>query len=111
MQRNTCVRLRHSRAQVCAIAWEAPAWRGMLGLVLFAAAVLAARSAAGRTSCPLTSMVVPFEASTNTRYEITLTDGGTGDLDGAANGECEAAVRLCRGETPLCDDAVIDNVP
>ena len=107
---NKYVRMRRNDGRVHALtAPVAPSW--LPALLLFTAALLGARAAfGGRSSCPLTSAVVPFEASANARYEIELTDGGAGDLDGTANGECAAAVRLCRGETPLCDSAVIDDI-
>jgi hypothetical protein len=72
--------------------------------LLFAATLLAARADAGsRTSCPLTTTVVPFESSVSARYEVALTDGGQGDLDGVANGSCLASIRVCRGETTRCE--------
>jgi hypothetical protein len=63
--------------------------------------------AAGRDSCPLTTSVRPFQATANARYEIALTDGGNGDSDGEVNGICNVAVRLCRGEMPLCESTPI----
>jgi hypothetical protein len=82
--------------------------RWLSTLPLLAASLLVAPAgAAGRDSCPLTTRVSPYEATANARYEIVLADGGPGDSDGQANGVCDAAVRVCRGEMPLCTGAAM----
>src|SRR6185436_5975647 len=96
------VRYRNRGCDAHTRALTAPS-RWLSTLPLLAASLLAAPAgAAGRDSCPLTTSVSPFEATANARYEIVLTDGGAGDSDGEANGLCDAAVRVCRGEMPLC---------
>ena len=77
--------------------------RWLSTLPLLAASLLATPAGAvGRDSCPLTTIVSPFQATANARYEIVLTDGGDGDSDGEVNGLCDAAMRVCHGEMPLC---------
>src|SRR4029077_7331906 len=36
-----------------------------------------------------------FEATTLSRYDVTVADGGPGDVDGIANGTCELDVDVC----------------
>jgi hypothetical protein len=86
-----------------------PAGSRWLLALLVGATLLAARAAHGRTSCPLTTTIAPYAASTSARYEIVLTDGGEGDLDGIVNGSCETAMRLCRGESSQCGDLAMDD--
>jgi hypothetical protein len=57
-------------------------------MLLLGATLLAAGAASGRTSCPVTTTVPPYEVSTSARYEIVLTDGGSGDLDGIVDCSC-----------------------
>ena len=69
----------------------------------------AAHSARGRrqNQLPPHTRVAPFESSLSARYEVFLTDGGPGDLDGVANGSCDASIRLCRAETPRCEEMTL----
>src|SRR5262249_60257327 len=67
---------------------------GVLGVVGVVAPVRVA--ARGKpTSCPLATRVHPFEATTLSRYDVTVTDGSAGDVDGIANGTCEFDVDVC----------------
>jgi hypothetical protein len=103
---------RHNRVVSCGLAREAtlpPAsHRWLATALLVGASLLAARVASGRTSCPLTTTIASYAATTSPRYEIAITDGGAADLDGTVNGSCETAIKLCRGESSLCDDLTFD---
>jgi hypothetical protein len=77
--------------------------------VLAMAAGMTASTAAARTSCPLSTTVPPFAASVGDRYEIVTTDGGEGDLDGAADGSCHVVVNVCRADASLCDGATLEH--
>ena len=67
---------------------------GVFGLIVFLVPVSAA--ARGKpTSCPLATRVHPFEATTLSRYDVTVADGGAGDVDGIANGTCELDIDVC----------------
>src|SRR5689334_3874596 len=105
---NLSVHRRHNRAAVRASRVGALAFpthdRWIHAALLATAALFAARVAHGRTSCPITTHVAPYADSTSARYEIVLTDGGAGDLDGAANGSCETAIELCKADASACGD-------
>jgi hypothetical protein len=67
---------------------------GVFGLIVFLVPVSAA--ARGKpTSCPLATRVHPFEATTLSRYDVTVADGGAGDVDGIASGTCELDIDVC----------------
>src|SRR4029077_421845 len=67
---------------------------GVLALILLVAPVSV--TARGKpTTCPLATRVHPFEATTLSRYDVTVADGGPGDVDGIANGTCELDVDVC----------------
>src|SRR5262249_12498885 len=67
---------------------------GVLTLLVVVAPVSVA--ARGRpTSCPLATRVHPFEATTLSRYDVTVTDGSSGDVDGRANGTCQLDIDVC----------------
>jgi hypothetical protein len=99
---------RHYRVVSPAIALHSPGRRWLQAAILIAATFLGVRIAMARSSCPLTTRISPFEASISGRYEIVLTDGGDGDLDGVANGYCETAVSTCRGDSSRCGDLIMD---
>src|SRR5262245_58240042 len=79
----------------------------LAAILCLTAGFLAARPAAARSTCPLTTAVLPFEQTGEMPYRVVLTDGGEGDLDGLANGSCDVAIRLCRSARPMCDAATI----
>ena len=92
---------RHDRVAARAVALHSPARRWLQATILLAATLLAARTAmgVGRSSCPLATAIAPFAPTVSARYEIVLTDGGEGDLDGVQNGFCETAINACRGDS------------
>lgn len=109
---NLSVQQRHNRVALRARRPAALAFavnhRGIHAALLVGASLFAARVAHGRTSCPITTHIAAFGESTGARYQITITDGGPGDLDGTVNGSCEAAIELCRDEASLCADLTMD---
>src|SRR5689334_3026568 len=106
---NLSVHLRHNRAVSRAIKLADSASPRWLAALLVGAALLAAQTAHGaRSSCPLTTMISPYAGSMSARYEIVITDGGPGDLDGAVNGSCETALELCRDDSSQCGDLGMD---
>jgi len=107
MRRNFTGQCRHKVVAVRTDAIAGPALRAWAALLLFAALAFPTHVVAARSSCPLTTSVAPFGASDSVRYQVVLTDGGPGDLDGKVNGSCEVAVRLCRGAAPVCDAGTI----
>ncbi len=110
---NLSVHRRHNCVAPCASRAKALAFpavhRGLQAALLAGATLFAARVAHGRTSCPITTQVATFAQSTSSQYQITITDGGPGDLDGTVNGSCETALELCRGTAALCGDLVMDD--
>ena len=106
---NLSVHLRHNRADSRAIPRADQASLRWLVALLAGAALLAAQTAHGaRSSCPLTTTISPYAGSTSARYQIVITDGGPGDLDGAVNGSCETVLELCRDESSQCGDLGMD---
>jgi hypothetical protein len=105
---NDKVRTRHNRVATRDDVRVVARGRWLECALLFAATLTLARDAAGRNSCPLATSVSPFAKTVSGRYEVVLTDGAEGDLDGAANGGCQVALELCRGESPLCEGETID---
>src|SRR5262249_29803049 len=76
---------------------------GVLALLVVVAPVSVA--AGGKpTSCPLATRVHPFEATTLSRYDVTVTDGGSGDADGIANGTCELDIDVCVASGECVDE-------
>lgn len=72
-------------------------FRASRGYGVFALIVLIVPTgaAARGTSCPLATRVSPLGSTSLARYDVVLTDGGSGDGDGIANGTCELDVAVC----------------
>src|SRR5258706_11697366 len=68
--------------------------RGALAVCLLVPVVA---QAAAHSSCPLSTAVYPFSQTDLSRYEVAVTDGGPGDLDGQADGSCEFDLTICLG--------------
>jgi hypothetical protein len=76
---------------------------GVLALLVVVAPVSVA--ARGKpTSCPLATRVHPFEATTLSRYDVTVTDGSSGDVDGSANGTCHLDIDVCVASGECVDE-------
>ena len=52
-------------------------------------------------TCPLSTSVFPVTFLDAPRYEVHITDGGPGDLDGVLDGGCDLALTACLG-TAAC---------
>ena len=55
----------------------------------------------------MSASVYPFPAFDLSRFEVSVTDGGVGDLDGRANGECLLYLQLCLGDPAANEQAGI----
>jgi hypothetical protein len=86
------VRRRESAVHAATRTLRAPC--GVFALIVFVAPVSVAAERKP-TSCPLATRVHPFEATTLSRYDVTVADGGSGDVDGIANGTCELDIDVC----------------
>jgi hypothetical protein len=86
------VRRRESAVHAATRTLRAPC--GVFALIVFVAPVSVAAERKP-TSCPLATRVHPFEATTLARYDVTVADGGSGDVDGIANGTCELDIDVC----------------
>jgi hypothetical protein len=72
-------------------------------------ALLHGVASADTASCPLSTSVSPVSFLALERYEVRVTDGGLGDLDGSADGACSLDVTACLG-TAACTPAPVERV-
>lgn len=64
---------------------------------------------AATASCPLGSAAYPFSESSLPRYDVSIPDGGPGDLDGAVDGACTIAWSACLG-APACTPTPLEEL-
>ena len=80
-----------------------------LAATLILSALLHGVATADTASCPLSTSVFPVSFLALERYEVRITDGGVGDLDGVVDGACSLAVTACLG-TAACTPAPVERV-
>jgi len=80
-----------------------------LAASLVFSALLHGVASADTASCPPSTSVSPVSFLALERYEVRVTDGGLGDLDGSADGACSLDVTACLG-TAACTPAPVERV-
>jgi hypothetical protein len=80
-----------------------------LAATLAFCALLHGVATADTASCPLSTSVFPVSFLALDPYEVRVTDGGIGDLDGTVDGACSLAVTACLG-TAACTAAPVERV-
>src|SRR5262245_30007692 len=84
--------------------------RSWFAIAVCLSIVSPAVGARAQSACPLSTQVYPFAASTAGHYEIRVTDGGPGDLDGAPDGDCQIDLSVCLGVGDGCQQDATDRV-